>query len=379
MELLHSGNRDRFALGHASHADWKIASRACLDQLGEVPASAAIGFLYLTDHFAGEVDGILRHFKERTGVRSWVGTVGAGILATGQEYYGEPALAVMIGSFPAESFHVFSTGRDGIERVVGEGRAWLARSEQHFGVVHADPRNPELVELIPRFVAATNGFLVGGLTSSNGAFAQVADSVTEGGLSGVLFSGEVPVVPGLTQGCSPIGPIREVTSCDKNVAIEIDGRSALEVFIEDIGDLLARDLRRIGNYIYAAFPVVGTDRADYVVHNLVGIDPERGLVGVAAPLGKGQSIFFCRRDAESARADLVRMVEDLKRRAESPPRGAVYYSCVARGPNMFGPDSVELEAIQDAFGALPLGGFFCNGEISNDRLYGYTGVLSLFL
>jgi small ligand-binding sensory domain FIST len=27
---------------------------------------------------------------------------------------------------------------------------------------------------------------------------------------------------------------------------------------------------------------------------------------------------------------------------------------------------------------LPLVGFFCNGEISHDRLYGYTGVLTLF-
>ena len=26
----------------------------------------------------------------------------------------------------------------------------------------------------------------------------------------------------------------------------------------------------------------------------------------------------------------------------------------------------------------PLVGFFCNGEISRDRLYGYTGVLTLF-
>ncbi len=28
---------------------------------------------------------------------------------------------------------------------------------------------------------------------------------------------------------------------------------------------------------------------------------------------------------------------------------------------------------------VPLVGFFCNGEISHNRVYGYTGVLSLFL
>ena len=35
--------------------------------------------------------------------------------------------------------------------------------------------------------------------------------------------------------------------------------------------------------------------------------------------------------------------------------------------------------IRDELGDFPLAGLFANGEISNDRLYGYTGVLALFL
>ena len=61
------------------------------------------------------------------------------------------------------------------------------------------------------------------------------------------------------------------------------------------------------------------------------------------------------------------------------PRAALYFSCLARGPNMFGKDSAELKAIQSSLGDVPLAGFFCNGEISNARLYTYTGVLSLIL
>jgi small ligand-binding sensory domain FIST len=34
--------------------------------------------------------------------------------------------------------------------------------------------------------------------------------------------------------------------------------------------------------------------------------------------------------------------------------------------------------IRDRFGDIPLIGFFANGEISRDRLYGHTGVLTLF-
>ncbi len=38
-----------------------------------------------------------------------------------------------------------------------------------------------------------------------------------------------------------------------------------------------------------------------------------------------------------------------------------------------------MRLIRDELGDLPLAGFYANGEISNNRLYGYTGVLALFL
>jgi small ligand-binding sensory domain FIST len=46
---------------------------------------------------------------------------------------------------------------------------------------------------------------------------------------------------------------------------------------------------------------------------------------------------------------------------------------------MFGEEGRELSLIRDSLGEFPLVGFFGNGEISNNRLYSYTGVLALFL
>ncbi len=367
-----------FALGHASAGDWRDACEAALAALELRTADANLGFLYVTDRFAGRLADIHRFFAERTGIGSWIGTVGAGVLATGREYFGEPAVAAMAGAFPPDSFRVFRAGADGGD-LAGAERAWLEAAEPRFGVVHADSRHPELMELIPRIVADHNSFLVGGLSSSSAAQVHVADGVNAGGLSGALFGAGVPVVAGLSQGCSPIGPVREITACEGNVAIEIDGAPALEALREDMGELLARDLARAVRALHVAFPVAGSDRADYVVRNFVGLDPDAGLLAVAAPLAKGQSILFCRRDGQAARDDLVRMLRDLKGRAGGAPRGALYYSCVARGPNLFGPDSAELATVADELGPVPLVGFFCNGEISHDRLYGYTGVLTLFM
>ncbi|MFQ5984643.1 MAG: FIST N-terminal domain-containing protein [Alphaproteobacteria bacterium] len=368
---------ERYRLGHAAADDWREAADACLDRLGAVPAEANLGFVYVTDHFAGELGAIVGRLEEATRVRQWVGSVGVGVCATGAEYFGRPAMAVMAADFPEASFRVFDKVGEDLLRGAGASRGG-GRDAPVFGVVHADPRSPDTPETIVRLADATGGFLVGGLTSSEGAYAQVAGRVTEGGISGVLFSPEVTVATGLSQGCSPMGPVRRVTECFRNIAVQIDGRPALEVFKEDIGAELASDLRRVAGYVYVAFLVKGSDTGDYLVRNLVGIDPEAGLIGVSEPLQPGDAIMFCRRDRESAEDDLRRMLRDLKRRVGGA-KGGLYFSCVARGPNLFGDQSEELEAIRQELGEVPLVGFFCNGEISNNRLYGYTGVLTLFL
>ena len=349
--------------------------------MADIPRDQAnVGFLYVTDHFADDVQDIQVELQIRTGIETWVGTTGIGICATGIEYFDEPALALLVCSIPGDAIHLLDTGSDAPDEASAKLAGALGTREGRFGLVHADPHNADLGELIPAVVEATGAFLVGGLTSSRGAHPQLAGTVTAGGVSGVLFEPDVAVATGLTQGCTPIGPVHEVTDCQENIIVTLDERPALEVLKEDIGEVLARDLRRIGGYIYVAFPVSGADRPDYLVRNLLAVDPAAHVFAVGAVVDKGDTIMICRRDGQAAHLDLTRMLEDLGQRVgEARPRGGIYHSCLARGPNLFGPNSAELRTIQDALGDVPLVGMFCNGEISHQRLYGYTGILSLFL
>ena len=368
-----------FALGHGSGEDWKAACDAALARLAPPPPGANLGFLYLSDRFANTASEILDRVRAATGIEHWVGSAGIGICASGREYHDEPALALLVCVYPEDAFQLFDFGAEGLDGFVAENRAWLDGTPACFGVAHGDPRQPQSVGLLPGLAAATDGFLVGGLTSSQTSYPRFAGGLAAGALSGVLFSSRVEVATGLTQGCEPLGPVHEITACQDNIAIALDGAPALEILKADIGELLARDLRRIGGYIFAAFPVAGSDRADYVVRNLTGLDENQGLVGVAETLGEGQRMMFCRRDRESAGRDLERMLGELAARAGGRARGGLYCSCVARGPNMFSAPRTELDAIAAHFGDLPLVGFFGNGEFCNDRLYTYTGVLTLFL
>lgn len=365
-----------FRYGHATASDWREAARSCLAQLGPGPAS--LGFLYVTDVLADHAGDILAHVKRHTGVPHWVGAVGIGICATAREYLDEPAVAVMVGDIDPGAFQVFS-GLTTVEEIDGASLK-CGKAPANFAIVHADPTHRQVPDLVGKLAERVeSGFLVGGLTSSRRQNLQIADGISEGGLSGVSFSDAVTVATRLTQGCTPIGPKHVITACQRNVIVSLDGQPALDVFREDIGEVLARDLNRVGGHIFAGLPIPGSDTGDYLVRNLVGIDTAHKLVAIGELLEPGGSIVFCRRDGNTAHDDMVRMLESIKKGLYTQPSGGVYYSCLGRGASLFGPDSRELKLISEGLGDFPLVGFFCNGEISHNRLYGYTGVLTLFV
>lgn len=340
-----------FAYGHAAAPSWRECVSACAARLGR--PGRGLGFLYFTDSLVNDAASILAELQNRTGVQDWVGSVGTGVLATGAEYQEEPAMAAMIADI--DGFQVFS------------GRAPLKGG--HFAVVHADPTAPDVAGLIADMSAkVASGFLVGGLSSSRSRNVQIANAVLSGGLSGAALAPQVAVATRLTQGCVPYPGRFRVTECADNIICALDGRPALDVLKELIGG---------DKQVLVGIPVAGSDTGDYTARNVVGIDPRNKMIAIGDVVSPGDEILFCKRDLAAARQDLQKIAAELKA-GVARPRGALYFSCVARGEHMFGSRGAELGVIRDALGEVPLVGFFCNGEISRDRLYGYTGVLTLF-
>jgi len=343
-----------FAYGHAAAPTWRECISACAERLGR--PGRGLGFVYFSDALVGAAQHILDALRSRTGVEDWVGSVGVGVLATGAEYQKEPAIAAMIAE--VSDFRVFS------------GRIPLKNEAAHFAVVHADPAAPDVAGLIADMSAkVASGFLVGGLSSSRTRTVQIANAVLSGGLSGAALPAEVAVATRLTQGCVPYPGRWRITECAHNIIAALDGRPALDVLKETVGREVSGTL--------VGLPIPGSDTGDYTARNLVGIDPRNKLIAIGDVVEPGAELVFCKRDRDAAKADLSRIVDELKQTTPHP-RGALYFSCLGRGEHMFGARGAEAALIRRALGEVPLVGFFCNGEISRDRLYGYTGVLTLF-
>jgi small ligand-binding sensory domain FIST len=383
--------------GHAAHPDWREALALSVAQVERAGALApTLGVVYLTDHYAGEAQGVLDALRRRWPAVAWTGAVGVGVCASGVEHFDEPALALMLAALPPASFQVFSGVRP------------LVLEQPYSALVHADPSTPDLSELIGELSGRLgSGYLFGGLVSSRGDAVQIADGVRRGALSGVAFTQDVALVSRVTQGCQPVGPVRLVTACQRNVVTELDGEPAIQALLADLDiDLdrpqtvmprLRATLVGLTDSQASALGRSGQFGDDTRVRHLIGLDPSRGAVAVADTVEPGMQLAFCQRDREAARRDLVRVCTEIRDEVESSAlpqpalgldadapaagriAGALKVSCAGRGGPHFGAPSAELQIVRHALGDVPLVGFFAAGEIGHRHLYGYTGVLTAFL
>ncbi|HYW57096.1 MAG TPA: FIST N-terminal domain-containing protein [Polaromonas sp.] len=419
-----------FPYGHATHPQWQMAAGLVLAQLRAhmaLPAYASaptLGLLYITDHYAGQAQDILDYVgAELPEITDWAGTVGVGIASNNVEYFDEPALAVMLCELPSDQFRVFS----GVSPLPP---ASATHFKAHTALVHADAATPDVAELIDEMAQRTgSGYVFGGLASSRSTSVQfalsgngnvkgqgAASGVFSGGLSGVAFAQGAGLMSRVTQGCQPISVEHEITACDGNVVTGLDGQSALDVMLADLDVSLdqPRDaLEKVrttlvglrsadGGLQDGRVQHPGQFGSDVVVRHIIGLDPARKGVAIADMPHVGLKLAFCERNAQAARADLIRVCAEIREELEPeevtpevanalsgsdvdsaphPARriaGAIYVSCSGRGGPHFGAPSAELQIVRRALGDVPLVGFFAGGEIARHHLYGYTGVLTVF-
>lgn len=390
-----------FVCGHATHPDWRAAlTLAGLQVDAQLQAQAGadqptLGLAYFTEAYAAQAPALLAALQQRWPGVAWAGCAGVGVAASGVEYFDEPGLVLLLAALPAGQFQVFHGGRP-----LRPGPA------THSALVHVDAGVPELPELLQDLAGRTaTGYLFGGLVASRTGAWHLAEGAWQGGLSGVAFGPEVGVLSRVTQGCQPVGPVRRITACERNIVTQLDGEPALPLLLRDLGlndlddprqalPLLRATLVGLSDEHTATPRRTGQFGQEVRVRHLMGLDPGRQAVAVGELLAPGMHLAFCQRHVDAARRDLVRVCAELREALDgeegdpgpaTPPRrilGALYVSCAGRGGPHFGGPSAELKLIEHALSpagqAIPLAGFFAGGEIAGQQLYGYTGVLTLF-
>jgi len=395
-------------------ADWREAAKSVLEQLDEVKTDGAgfnLGFLYISDALSDDAESIVNLFKSVLGIENWVGANGVGVVGCGESFIDKPAISAMIGRFDDDAFCLFPPaqfeGHDTRSALSG----WLKDHDPMLVVAHGDPtaeEDPALV--LKKLNQIVPGFMVGGLSSSRTQQVQISGEICNGGISGVAFSNSVSVITALSQGCAPIGKMHTITRCDEHTILELDDEKPVKIFERDLREMALQKIGKDSDEIlldqydiegvddlpedfrglmksdmHVAFPVSQSDQNDYLVRNIMRIDPDEGSIMVAQYLSNGERMMFVQRNDETVQEDLSKTLVRLRKRATDEsghfePKGAIYVSCAGRAMAEFeGRAASEMALIRDIIGDVPLCGFYAGGEISNARLYGYTGILTLFV
>ncbi len=411
-----------FASVIAEGADWREVSKRALEDLQKARTEEDgmnFGFLYLTDALAEDAGSILTLFKSVTGIDHWIGCTGIGVAGCGREYVDTPAISAMIGKFDLDQVKMFHARHEGLKGLDKEVMPWMKTYQPMLVLTHGQPDADNLpVFTVEQINDLFSGFTAGGMTSSRVRHLHFGQDIYDQGFSGAAFSADIPVAAALSQGGRPVGPVYEISKASNNVIIELQdtqrnetlpaedgfhravkelvrektGQDADSVFLKqkESGGLDIPDEYQelFSGNMHIGFPVPGSDQKDFLMRNILGIDSEEGVLAVSETPEEGKRIHFIHRDDETVRADLSHALVQLRERVQKEqggfnPKGAIYISCVARAATSFKEDTDEpggeMALIKEIIGDIPLAGFYGGGEISGGRIYGYTGVLILFL
>jgi len=361
---------------------------AVRSELGAAPPDLIIVFLsaHHRERF-GEIPALVqREFSSGL----LIGCSAGGVIGGGKEIEQQAGVSVTAAVLPQVLLTPFHLTTDD----VADWKSQIAlgsETQPHF-LLLADP-----------FTFNSEGFLqvldsaypgarkIGGLAScarQPGENALFLGRDTHGaGLVGVALSGNIEVDTIVAQGCRPIGQPMFVTKCQQNLVWELDGQPAVEVLQSLYAQLDPADQELARHSLFLGVVMDEHQQeyrqGDFLIRNIVGLDRERGVLAIGAIPREGAVVQFHLRDATTSAEDLEQLLSAYKGSgAAAHPAGALLFSCLGRGMYLYGKPDHDTDAFRHHLGPVPLGGFFCNGEIGpvqgSTFLHGYTSAFGLF-
>lgn len=377
----------RVGAGLSTDPDPERAVRAaCADALrGLAGESCDLALLFVSPHHLPSVMEMVATVHELVRPGALLGCTGVAVVGGAREVEEEPAASVWAARLPDTRVETFALDH----RLTADGESFLgwpdAVASEAAAVVLADPFTFPADEWLPRVNDEHPGLtVIGGMASGGhapGEHRLVVDrEVRNGGAVGALVAGRVRVRALVSQGCKPIGRSYTVTGAERNVLLELGGRSPVERLQETFlqaGEADRAAMQR-GLHVGRVVDEYKTEfrRGDFLVRNVIGADEESGAVAVGDHVSVGEVVQFHVRDASSADEDLRGMIATVER-----PAGALLFTCNGRGSHLFGVPDHDARIVTETL-AVPLAGFFCAGELGpvggRNFLHGFTASLALF-
>ncbi|MBM4218800.1 MAG: hypothetical protein FJ171_04010 [Gammaproteobacteria bacterium] len=316
-----------------------------------------------------------------------------GLIGGGGEEEDEAGIALLCGRLPDAVLAAVHLEQDTLPPLAASRESWwrlldLAPEAEPSFLLIADPATID-AEACARGLdrAYPGSTVIGGLTGgmlAPGTARLVTDGeVHRSGGTLLAFSGNVAIDSVLAQGCRPIGDPLFVTACDGNLIGELDGRPPRELLGALFASLDEADRARFSDSLCMGIALPGprqvVDAGDFLIRNVLGLDPESGALWIGARVAPNAIVQFHLRDGATASEELERRLS-ASLAGHAPPSAAPLFACAGRGKNLFGVsghDSGTLRRMID----IPVAGMFSAGEIAPVQgatfVHGYSSVFGL--
>jgi small ligand-binding sensory domain FIST len=372
-----------------------------------------LGIVFISSAYASDYPRLMPLLLEKLALPVVIGCGGGGVVGMKNEreaieVEGKPALSLSVAHLPEVEITPFQILGEQLPDLDSSPEAWwdligLSMAKQPHFILLADPFSSKINELIQGLDFAYPGSVkVGGLASASimgfasGLFyyssTQPEQLFYYQGTVGVALSGNITVEAIVAQGCRPIGTTYQITQGERNVILELADRNGktgapLNLLRDLISSLSEAEQKLAQNSLFIG---VARDEfklelqgGDFLIRNLVGVDPKYGAIAIGDRVRSGQRIQFHLRDARTSAEDLEMLLSGYRTKTQNAPvAGALMFSCLGRGESLYNKPNFDSQLFRSYFNDTPLGGFFCNGEIGpvggSTFLHGYTSAFAIF-
>jgi small ligand-binding sensory domain FIST len=364
---------------------------------------ADLALLFVSWKFRQEIVDLWPLLRKEVPAKTVIGCTAGGVIGGGEEIEDRPAVSLTCAYLPNVNVRPFGVKQETMPGSDGSPKPWrdlvqsIPEQKPQF-LLLSDPFSLDSDLLVGGLdFAFPDSVKVGGLASGGQGPREnlliLSEKVFYKGAVGVALSGDIKVDTVVAQGCRPIGKPLTITSCNENVLYSVDNQPPLK-YLSDLYEHLSesdRELLRTSLFLGLVMDPFQEKpkQGDFLIRNIVGLDQEQGLLAIGAQLRPGQTVQFHLRDANTSRDDLKTLLSrpsaaKLKELSVSHPQqsGAVLFSCLGRGQRLYGKPDHDSALLRSMVGEIPVGGFFCNGEIGpvggKTYLHGYTSSIALF-
>jgi small ligand-binding sensory domain FIST len=325
------------------------------------------------------------------------GCCARGVIGGGREVEDQSSVSLTGAILPGVKLKATHFDAAQIPPLYAEPRVWedtlrLTANQQPSFLMLADPYSFETETFLKGLdrvypLAPKIGGLASGARQAGSAALYVGQQVHHSGCAVLAMTGNIELDTIVAQGCRPIGDPMFVTAAHENLIRELDGHSPRDVLADLFERLPPPDREAFSQSLFLGL-AMRSDASQYVpgdflIRNILGMDPQSGALWVNEHVPSNSVVQFHLRDAATSAHDLERMLRSYAAsRPITPDSGALLFSCEGRGVGLYGQADHDSNAFRRLVCDVPIGGFFCAGEIgpvqTSTYLHGYTSAFAVF-